>query len=109
MPTRHQTHSAHDLQHRYLGLDVLCGQALSDNVDALGMRQDVGTALRVVHQRFDAADQRRVDLRLCCLVVHALQEVQDACQAIKVDKASHEPERRTHKEKISLLSNKYEF
>lgn len=109
MPTRHQTHSAHNLQHRHLGLDVLCGQALSDNVDALGMREDMGAALRVVHQRFDAADERRVDLRLCCLVVHALQEVQDARQAVKVDKASHEPERRTHKEKISLVTNTYEF
>lgn len=75
VPARHQAHGAHDLQHRHLGLDVLRGQALSDDVDALWVREDVGAALRVVHQSFDAADQRRVDLRLCGLIVHALQEV----------------------------------
>lgn len=99
--TRHQTHGAHDLQHRHLGLDVLRGQALSDDVDALGVREDVGAALRVVHQSFDAADQRRVDLRFCGLVVHALQEVQDARQAVQVDKTGHEPERRAGTEKSS--------
>ncbi len=101
VPARHQTHGAHDLQHRHLGLDVLRGQALSDDVDALGVREDVGAALRVVHQSFDAADQRRVDLRFCGLVVHALQEVQDARQAVQVDKTGHEPERRAGTEKSS--------
>lgn len=62
VPARHQTHSPHNLQHCHLGLDVLRGQALSNDVDALGVREDVGAALRVVHQSFDAADQRRVDL-----------------------------------------------
>lgn len=94
MPARHQTHGAHDLQHRHLGLDVLCGQALGDDVDALRVREDVGAALRVVHQGFDAADQRRVDLRFRGLVVHALQEVQDARQAIQVDETSHKPVKR---------------
>ncbi|TNN82673.1 hypothetical protein EYF80_007191 [Liparis tanakae] len=75
VPAGHETHGAHDLQHRHLGLDVLRGQALGDDVDALGVREDVGAALRVVHQSLDAADQRRVDLRFCGLVVHALQEV----------------------------------
>lgn len=91
VPTRHQANSTHDLQHCHLGFDVLRGQALSDDVDALWMRQDVGTALRVVHQSFDAADQGCVDLRFCGLVVHGLQEVQDARQAIQVDETSHEP------------------
>lgn len=100
VPTRNQAHSAHDLQHGHLGLDVLCGQALGYDVDALRVREDVGAALRVVHQGFDAADQRRVDLRFCGLVVHALQEVQDARQAIQVDKTGHEPERKNRLKKV---------
>lgn len=54
----------------YLGFNVLCAQTLSDDVDALTVTQDMGPALRVVHQRFDAADQRGVKLRLCADVVH---------------------------------------
>lgn len=62
----------------YLGSDVLSHQTLSDDVDALTVTQDMSPALRVVHQRFDTADQRRVNLRLCALVVHRLQKIQDA-------------------------------
>lgn len=54
----------------YLGFDVFGGQTLSNDVDALAVAQDVGSALGVVHQRFNAADQRRVNLRLGALVVH---------------------------------------
>lgn len=35
MPAGHQTHGAHNLQHGHLGLDVLCSQALGNDVDAL--------------------------------------------------------------------------
>lgn len=91
VPTRNQANGAHDLQDRHLGFNVLRGQALSDDVDALWVREDVGSALRVVHQSFDAADQGRVDLRFRGLVVHGLQEVQDARQAIQVNETSHEP------------------
>ena len=62
VPTGHQAYSTHYFQHCHLSLNVFCGQALSDDVDALGVRQDVGTALRVVHQSFDATNQRCVDL-----------------------------------------------
>lgn len=91
VPAGHQADGAHDLQHGHLGFDVLRGQALGDDVDALGVGEDVGAALRVVHQGFDAADQGRVDLGFGGLVVHGLQEVQDARQAIQVDESSHEP------------------
>lgn len=89
--TRHKANSTHYFQHCHLSLNVFRGQALGDDVDALGVREDVGTPLRVVHQSLDAADQRRVDLRFCGVVVHALQEVQDARQAIQVDKTGHKP------------------
>lgn len=95
MPAGHQANGAHDLQHRHLGLDVLRGQALGDDVDALRVGEDVGAALRVVHQGFDAADQGCVDLRFCGLVVHGLQEVEDARQPVQVDEASHEPVRKS--------------
>lgn len=41
----------------YLGFDVLSGQTLCDDVDALAVSQDMSSALRVVHQSFDAANQ----------------------------------------------------
>lgn len=91
MASGHETHSAHDLQHGHLGLDVLSGQALGDDVDALRVRQHMGTALRVVHQCLDAADERGVDLRLRRLVVHRLQEVQDARQTVQIDEPRHKP------------------
>lgn len=75
----------------YLGSDVLGDQTLSDGVDGLAVTQDVSSALRVVHQRFDAADQRRVDLGLRALVVHRLQEVQDAGETVQVDEPGHKP------------------
>ncbi len=52
-----------------------------------------------VHQGFDAADEGSVDLRLGGLVIHALQEVQDACQAVHID----EPWLQTYKEWIQLF------
>lgn len=75
----------------HLGLDVLCRQALRDDVDALRVFQDVTSALRVVHQSFQAADHRRVDLGLGRLVVHGLEEVQDARQAVQVQEPGHKP------------------
>lgn len=75
----------------YLGFDVFSGQTLSNDVDALTVTQDVGSAMRVVHQRFDAADQWRVNLRLGAVVVHRLQKIQDARQAVQVDESCDKP------------------
>lgn len=47
--------------------------------------------LRVVHEGFDAANERRVDLRLGRLIVHGAQEVEDAGQPIEVYEACHKP------------------
>ena len=47
--------------------------------------------LRVVHEGFDAADERGVDLRLCRLIVHRAEEVEDAGQTIQVYEARHKP------------------
>lgn len=74
----------------HLGFDVFGCETLSDYVDALGVSQDVSSALRAVHQGLQAADQRRVDLRLGRLVVHRLQEVQDAGEAVQLDEPGHE-------------------
>lgn len=41
----------------HLGFDVFSGQTLCDDVDALAVSQDVSSALRVVHQSFDATNQ----------------------------------------------------
>jgi len=60
----HQAHRPEDLQHRHFGLDVLRPQALRDGVDALRVGEDVGAALRVVHQRLDAADDGGVHAAL---------------------------------------------
>lgn len=75
----------------HLGLDVLRHQALSDDVDALAVSQDVSSALGVVHQGLDAADQRRVHLRLAGVVVHGAEEAQDAGQAVQIDEPRHKP------------------
>lgn len=84
-----ETHGTQDLQHGHFGADVLGAEALSDDVDALGMSEDVGAALRVVHQSLEAADQRGVDLRLARIVLHVLQEVQQTRQAVLIDEAGH--------------------
>ncbi len=55
------------------------------------MCEHMGTSLRVVHQGFNAADQRGVDLRFGGLIVHRFQEVQDARQSIEVYEACHKP------------------
>lgn len=91
VPSWHQTHSTHDLQHRHFGLDVLSCQALGNDVDALCVGEHVGAALGVIHQGLDAANQGRVDLGLSGLIVHALQEVQDAGQTVQVDEPRHKP------------------
>lgn len=65
---------------------------MSDDVDALGVGEHVRAPLRVIHQSFDAADQRGVDLRLRGLEVHRFQEVQDARQPIEIYEACHEAE-----------------
>lgn len=104
MSTRYQAYSTHDLQHCYFSLDVLCGQALSYDVDALRVREDVSAALWVVHQSFNAANQGRVDLGFCGIVVHALQEIQDTRQAIQIDETCYKPERRPGQIYISLMS-----
>lgn len=41
----------------YLGFDVFGGEALCDDVDALTVTQDMSSALGVVHQSFNAANQ----------------------------------------------------
>lgn len=56
MPVRHQANSAQDLQYSHFGLDVVLAEALGDSVNALGMGQYMSTALGVVHQGFNAAD-----------------------------------------------------
>lgn len=91
MTSGHQTHSSHDLQHGHLGLDVLGGQALGNDVNALGVRKHMSSALRVVHQCFDAADEGCVNLGLRGLIVHTLQEVQDAGKTVQVYKTSDKP------------------
>lgn len=87
--TRDETHGSQDLQHGHFGAYVLGLEALSDNVDARGVSEDVGAALSVVHQSLDAADQRGVDLRLARLVLHVLQEVQQTRQTVLIDEAGH--------------------
>lgn len=87
-----QTQRAKDLQHRHLCLDVLGAQTLGDGVDALGVGQHMGTALRVVHQGFNAADDRCVDPTLRRLIVHAVQEVEEAGEAVQLDEACDKPE-----------------
>ena len=72
-----------------LGFDVLRGETLCDDINALAVTQHMSSALRAVHQSFDAADQRGVDLRVGRLVVHRLEEIQDARQAVQVDESSH--------------------
>jgi len=52
----HQANSTHDLQNSHFGLDVVLAEALGDGVDAHGVGQHMGSALGVVHQGFDAAD-----------------------------------------------------
>lgn len=91
MSTRDKTDSPQNLQHSHFGLDVLRAQTLWDGVDALRMGQDMSTALGVVHQSFDATDDRRVHATLGRLVVHASQEVQEAGEPIKLDEASYKP------------------
>lgn len=86
-----QTQRAKDLQHCHLCLDVLGAQTLGDGVDALGVGQHMGTALRIVHQGLNAANDRCVDPTLRRLVVHAVQEVKEAGEAVQLDEARDKP------------------
>lgn len=74
----------------HLGFDVFSCETLCDDVDALGVSQDVSSALRAVHQSLEAANQRRVDLRLRRLIVHRLKEVQDAGETVQLNEPGHE-------------------
>lgn len=87
----HQTYCPENLQHCHFGLDVLRPQALWDGVDALRVGQDVSTALWIVHQGLDAADDGGVDAALGRLVVHAAQEVEEAGEAVQLNKACDKP------------------
>lgn len=92
MSIGHQAHRPQNLQHCHFRLDVLRPKALWDGVDALWMGQDVSAALRVVHQGLDTADNRGVDAALRRLVVHAAQEVEEAGEAIQLNKACDKPD-----------------
>lgn len=76
----------------YLGFDVFSGETLCNDINALAVAQDMSSALRIVHQGFDAADQRGVDLRLCGLIVHQLEEVQYTRQAVQLNESCHKAE-----------------
>lgn len=91
MPIWHQAHCPKNLQHCHFGLDVLRPEALRDGVDALRVGEDVRSALRVVHQGLDAADDGGVDAALRRLVVHAAQEVEEAGEAVQLDEARDKP------------------
>lgn len=97
MPVGHQANSAQDLQHSHFGLDVVLAEALGDSVDALGVGQYMGTALGVVHQGFDAADNGCMYAALWGFIVHAPQEVQKTRQAIQLNEACHKPKGRVIK------------
>lgn len=55
------------------------------------MGQHVRAALRVVHQGFDTADDRRVDAAFWRLVVHTAQEVEEAGEAVQLNEACDKP------------------
>lgn len=94
MPVGHQANSAQDLQHSHFGLDVVLAEALGDSVDAHGVGQYMGSALGVVHQGFDAADDGGMYAALWGFEVHAPQEVQKTRQAIQLYESRHKPEGR---------------
>lgn len=75
----------------YLGFDVFSDKTLCDDINALTVTQDMSSALRVVHQSFNAANQWGVDFRLCGLIVHWLEEIQDTRQAIQINESCHKP------------------
>ena len=45
MSPGHEADRAQDLQHRHLRLDVLSAETLGDDADAVGVSQNVGSAL----------------------------------------------------------------
>lgn len=87
----------------HLGFDVFSDKTLCDDINALTVTQDMSSALRVVHQSFDAADQWGVDLRLGGLVVHRLEEVQDTRQTVQIDESCHEPDGRKSQRKVKAF------
>ena len=52
----------------------------------------MSSALRVVHQGLDAANDRGVDAALGRLVVTAAQEVEEAGEAVQLDEACDKPD-----------------
>lgn len=52
----------------------------------------MSTALRVVHQGLDAANNGGVYAALRRLIVHAAQEVEEAGEAIQLNKACDKPD-----------------
>lgn len=71
MPIWHQANSTKDLQHSHFGLDVVLVEALGDSVDALRVGQYMGSALRVIHQGFDAAYNGGMYAAFWSFIVHA--------------------------------------
>lgn len=91
---RNQAHSAQDFQHGHLCFNVLCAQTLSDHINTLRVSQDMGPALRVVHQCLYTANEGGMYPRLRGLVVHRLQEVENTGQAIQIDEPGYKPARK---------------
>lgn len=73
----------------YLGSDVVSDETLCDGVNTLTVTQDVSSALRVVQQRFNTANQGGVDPRLGSLVVHGSEKAQKTRQPVQVNELSH--------------------
>lgn len=80
------------MTHTHLGLNVFSGETLSDDNDALTVAQNMSSALGIIHQSLDAADEGGVQLRFGGVVVHGLEEVEDAGEAVQLDEACHEAE-----------------
>ena len=83
MPSGNETNGAEDFQHGDLGLDGGRGETLPDDFDGVGMREDVGSAVRVVHQGLNAADGRVVDGRHAQLRTHRRQQVEETVQTLE--------------------------
>lgn len=62
------------------------------------MGQDMRPSLGIVHQGLDASYNGCVYTALWGLIIHALQEVQQACQAIQLNKPCYKSEDRKEKE-----------
>ena len=76
MSSGDETDGSQDFEHGDFRLDGGRGKALGDDFDRVRMREDVGSPVRVVHQRLDAADRGIVDRSNAGLGAHRLQQVQ---------------------------------